>query len=449
MLKYLYETQTGYYYNLRNGKLFLPSKNLKELLDSIQNENELNDKIKSKSIDEESYNLISRLLFSKKNNSSNTSLLQLTLIVTNECNMNCKYCYATSGQYGYTPEKMSFETAKLILDTLFKKYNYIKTIMFFGGQPLINSKLISEVCDYISEKYSGRYSSLTMMSNLLKIDDDIIQMIKKYHIHVSTSLDGSKECHDTYRIDLAGKGTYQRVVDNIRLLQKQTGEPTTIEATLSDIHNKLNLNKYDVIKYLYENFNAKFCAAVEVCPIEGKGVDYYKNSNSLEDEISQSINLYVDFGIVSEYLMDFLQIIQGGMVEKQLCNAGFAQITIMPNGDIYPCQLFAAAGKEFCMGNIYTDFHKKESLVKMKLSKADKTLNPACLECEINMICTSCIGNNYIMFQNFFPSSACCEEKRQKTFILIEEYSKLYNDKKKWQKFKNQIRKDKKIWEKL
>lgn len=44
------------------------------------------------------------------------------------------------------------------------------------------------------------------------------------HFLVGVSLDGLKEIHDRYRLDAAGKGTYQRVISAIRLLEKHQVE---------------------------------------------------------------------------------------------------------------------------------------------------------------------------------------------------------------------------------
>ena len=50
------------------------------------------------------------------------------------------------------------------------------------------------------------------------------EFLGKNHFLVGVSLDGLKEIHDRYRLDAAGKGTYQRGISAIRLLEKHQVE---------------------------------------------------------------------------------------------------------------------------------------------------------------------------------------------------------------------------------
>ena len=67
----------------------------------------------------------------------------VTFVVTDDCNLRCKYCYIT---HKSSNKKMSFETAKKFIDILLStdtmKYNEAVILEFIGGEPLIETRLI-------------------------------------------------------------------------------------------------------------------------------------------------------------------------------------------------------------------------------------------------------------------------------------------------------------------
>lgn len=74
---------------------------------------------------------------------------QITLIITENCNLNCTYCYEKHKENSY----MTFETAKKIIDKEFEEVSdkdFIQ-VEFFGGEPFLNFDLIKEVVEYVNE----------------------------------------------------------------------------------------------------------------------------------------------------------------------------------------------------------------------------------------------------------------------------------------------------------
>lgn len=69
----------------------------------------------------------------------------VTLTITEACNLNCIYCYENHK----SKRKMNFEIAKRILDYELTADDGSKkvTIDFFGGEPFLHFELIQEVCE--------------------------------------------------------------------------------------------------------------------------------------------------------------------------------------------------------------------------------------------------------------------------------------------------------------
>ena len=104
--------------------------------------------------------------------------------------------------------QMSVEIAFAAIKWVFDAYEGAKTIQFFGGEPLYNPRLIIEVCEYlrvlVDNRRISRLPRLGMVTNGTLGDARIIQMLKRYDIGVTISIDGPEYVHDALR----GKGTF-------------------------------------------------------------------------------------------------------------------------------------------------------------------------------------------------------------------------------------------------
>ena len=100
---------------------------------------------------------------------------QLTLQVTQQCNLRCEYC-AYSGVYKnwvHNNSNMDWETAKKAIDFFLSHSRDSKEIVlgFYGGEPLLQFPLIKRCVDYIEEQVEGKNISyprnITMLSGMV------------------------------------------------------------------------------------------------------------------------------------------------------------------------------------------------------------------------------------------------------------------------------------------
>ena len=94
---------------------------------------------------------------------------QVTLQVTQNCNLRCAYC-AYSGKYNqrsHTNKVMSFETMKRSVDFAIKhSYGIEKlNIGFYGGEPLLEIQNIKKIIKYIKQEYPGKKIDYTLTTN--------------------------------------------------------------------------------------------------------------------------------------------------------------------------------------------------------------------------------------------------------------------------------------------
>lgn len=84
------------------------------------------------------------------------SVTRITIHVTNDCNLRCKYCYANGGNYHEEKGIMTKKTAEEFIEFMSSHFDYVGYIVFFGGEPFLNTHIIDYICRTITEQYKSK-----------------------------------------------------------------------------------------------------------------------------------------------------------------------------------------------------------------------------------------------------------------------------------------------------
>ena len=165
----------------------------------------------------------------------------LCLHIAHTCNLNCSYCFASQGKYHGERAMMSFEVGKRALDFLIENSGTRRNLEvdFFGGEPLMNFDVVKRLVEYARsvEKQYNKNFRFTLTTNGMLIDDDVIEFANKAMSNVVLSLDGRKEVHDKFRVDYAGKGSWDVIVPKFqKLVEKRGGKDYYMRGTFTH-HN--------------------------------------------------------------------------------------------------------------------------------------------------------------------------------------------------------------------
>lgn len=148
----------------------------------------------------------------------------ITLNLTNNCNLNCSYCF----EHNKNESRMSIATAIKAVELAYKSRpnrEHPLGINFFGGEPLLNWKVMRGVIDHCNiQKYNVQYGITT---NLTILTDEMIQYFDDNSIPILVSIDGIKKIHDRNRCN-----SYDTVRGNIDKLVEQ-GLGIFIEARMT------------------------------------------------------------------------------------------------------------------------------------------------------------------------------------------------------------------------
>jgi len=151
---------------------------------------------------------------------------QYTILTTTACNARCFYCY----EKGVKKKTMTIETADKIADYIIKNYNENPqkrevSIGWFGGEPLVNTKVIDHICKKLNDngvEYVCNFTSNAYLFN----DENANKAVNEWRVtNVQVTLDGTERIYNAaknYIYDREKSGSpFEIVISNInRLLER-------------------------------------------------------------------------------------------------------------------------------------------------------------------------------------------------------------------------------------
>lgn len=339
----------------------------------------------------------------KQEQQKRITLDRLVLNVTNVCNLKCAYCYACGGSYQSEEGIMKMEVAKKAVDVFCDFFDSIRILQFFGGEPLLNLEVIAGVCEYFLEKKANgeieNVPSFGVCTNGTLLTTEAIDLIEKYGLNVTVSLDGDQYIHDLNRYDNNGNGTYNRIMSNIKELYKRTKQPTTIEVTYNQKHVENGISIKDIANHFQPMFPE---TSFHIVPV----------STAVESLQLKDRNAFVQsvddiFGSLesdSAYTYSLVQRLIDALRHKQysdyICPAGLGTLSVDIHGNIYPCFMFTDV-EHLNMGSIFEEnIFQSEKMRKIRtlfLERA-KAKDEKCNDCMLQRFCCGCHGMNY--YQN-------------------------------------------------
>lgn len=169
--------------------------------------------------------------------------LGLILLPTEQCNFRCTYCYED-----FKIGRMKKETVQGIKRLLAQRASELNnlTISWFGGEPLLAKDIITDICSYaknISEEHHiDKYDS-AMTTNGYNLDivtfSELVDLGVTYY---QITLDGLGEVHDSTRISVDKKGTFDKIWRNLLNIRDSNKKATIVLRVHIDPHKVNHIN---------------------------------------------------------------------------------------------------------------------------------------------------------------------------------------------------------------
>ncbi len=349
----------------------------------------------------------------------------MLLMLCQECNLDCIYCYGDGGEYG-SGGKMSEKTVLGSIGWLVGQQAG-KTadiyISFYGGEPLMAFDLMRKAVAYTREKCAKASTHInphfSVTTNGLLLDDEVIDFIVENDLQVVLSFDGPREVQNRNRpLKGADGGSYDRIVPKIiKLLAKHRKvncritviDNTDIHAVIREL-DRLGLTSRHLVPAsgrIHEAENATVAgkdAFDRIC-------EYYEYD---ADELIAAVRKRNLDKLHSLTVPGMLLILLSNVKQHFFwCGAGRTATAIDVNGDIYPCHRFVGID-DFKCGSIFKPELQNSPFLEPLIFR-----NSDCMNCWARDLCCGfCAFTHFAETGSLFRSSERFCRSRKKLIEL-------------------------------
>lgn len=309
----------------------------------------------------------------------------VSFAITHRCNLKCIHCMVNAAFGQSDEEHFDTKTICAFLDKIVAAKP--KNITLTGGEPLLRSDFLT-ILGYLRSIYNGK---ITLMTNGTLITPKNVEEIVSQIDSIDISLDGADE--ESCAV-IRGKGVFEKVVSSIKLLQSHGFSKISISMVLST--NNVRYTK----QFMELNKSLNTTPMLRALSYEGRAKE---NKDILDNVVTTEFLRQEDKKTNSE-------------CRTCCCTAGYNQITIEANGDIFPCNLFVEP--EFRLGtmseidDLRKLFYTNDGFfVCPCVKKFEPSEFEPCKNCNINYFCWSCVYPMYKMDEKEFKER--CAYKKE------------------------------------
>ncbi|MFV0503058.1 MAG: radical SAM peptide maturase, CXXX-repeat target family [Lachnospirales bacterium] len=332
--------------------------------------------------------------------------LNATFCVTEECNLECTYCYMV-GKNNF--RKMSFDTAKKIVDYLINDPYCVELtdnlmVDFIGGEPLLEMELIDKISDYIvlslyvkDHKWFDNFQISFSTNGTLYDTPEVELYLKKHRDHCGFgfSIDGNKEKHDLTRKTRGGQGSYDQVIKSFEKFKEDFGDEIYQKSTFSS----------DDLMYLKDSIIHLWDLGFKEVESNLVYEDVWKPEDPqlFENQLKELADYMFESGRYLTHSVAYFEKRRGlplstNSLNQNRCGAGYKSLAFDCDGNIYPCIRFLDMCSEDkvskTVGHITTGVNYN-SLRALCGTTWNAVSNDECSSCSVGTDCGWCVAQNY------------------------------------------------------
>jgi len=260
-------------------------------------------------------------------------------------------------------------------------------IIFFGGEPLLRADLIRKIVRHTRElaTSAGRHFHYKITTNGSLLDETFLTDEATRDIFVALSLDGIRQAHDAHRISSSGEGTFAQLEEKAALLLHH--KPY---APVMAVVNPDTVQYYaQSVRHLFERgfryliFSLNYAATWDERDLKRLAGQYEQLARWYEAETLRESKFYF-----SPFEVKIGSHVRPGSCARERCELGRKQISVAPNGGIFPCVQFVG-DDAYRIGDVHTgiDESKRQSLYQETNREA-----AVCSGCGIRSRCNHYCG---------------------------------------------------------
>ncbi|MFH0946015.1 MAG: radical SAM protein [Planctomycetota bacterium] len=313
--------------------------------------------------------------------------MNITLHLTTACPLRCRYCYSPQGE---TRVDMDHDTALRAVEFAAEQSPVSCGIVFFGGEPLLEKDLIQEVVHACRrrERTGATRFHFKITTSGIGLDDAFLDLCVAEEIFVALSMDGGREAHDANRVFPGGGGTYDRMADAAdRLLSRRPYAPVLMTVTPASVKQYRHS-----VEHLVERGFRYVIASLDYT---GDWTD--RALSELKRQYRSLAKLYAEWTLderkfyFSPFEVKLASHIHGENYQQERCELGRRQLSVGPDGRVYPCVQFVqdCSDDAFVIGDVWSGV---DSVKRDRIADRDEPQEEACGQCSIADRCNHTCG---------------------------------------------------------
>lgn len=322
----------------------------------------------------------------QKINLNNSGFKLLRILLTDLCNLNCKYCKVKNNTKNKVCGSTSVKYLKKIIKFFLNNSNLSepKTIQITGGEPLLYWKKIKEIVSILNKyKRVGEKCIVVLSTNGLLLTEEMNKFILDNNIKVIISLDGDKFSNNKLRF--RNREQYSRIKNNIVAL-KNLGVELGVSMVIGR-HNYNDLNR--IISNFLDNYQPVSLGVNFMKPpsTKGCGFSYLIEPSKYVNAVYSSYKKFRDEGLFFELIYRKISPFVFKRFRFYDCGASEGTtINIDAEGDLGPCKSFLVMKMNY--------LEKSDRLIKNRIDGIIKTFRknspifyPKCEKCSAIAMC--------------------------------------------------------------
>jgi uncharacterized protein len=381
----------------------------------------------------------------------------VTLQVTQQCNLRCAYC-AYSGSYmnrEHSNKKMSIETAKKGIDFLINnsKDSDRIGIGFYGGEPLLEFKLIKQCIEYAKERAEGKDLSLTATVNGTLLSENIVEYFEEHGLNLLISLDGPRQIHDKNRkFSNNSCGSFDMVIDKLEMIKEKFPNYFKSNITFNSVLDMENdfscvnefFTNYETVKdsmFTSQIVSDRYSKNKVVAREEFISGMYYEYFKLYLSKLGRLDKKHVSRIVENEYSATKEAFMKGRRHEKCLpdkchpsgpCVPGATRLFIDIYGNLFPCERVSETSEIMKIGHIDTGFDIDKVRKLLNIGKLTENNCKQCWTFRYCALCATSVDN----LNEFSPGNrlSLCARMRDtieydfKDYCTLKELGYILND---------------------
>ncbi|MGD2091163.1 MAG: radical SAM protein [Candidatus Aminicenantes bacterium] len=343
--------------------------------------------------------------------------LGLAIAPTLACNFDCTYCFEDK-----KPDTMTEETENALIKFVESRLELAKlfSVTWFGGEPTLKIDTIERLTksfQKLCEKNNVDFAPMSMITNGYLLTRENAKKLKELNIaSAQVTVDGPPEVHDKRRKLNNGKGTFVRILENIKAAMD-----------ILKIQIRINIDKENVetVEELYKIF--KEYGFIDRVPF------YFGHVEALTHACTDVSTLCLSTKEYSAIVIDLLKKSkEKGLLSYRypslshfgFCSADkFNAYVVAPSGLLYKCWNEISFTKEYSVGSVF-----EENLSPQQINNLTKYLNwdpfenKKCVKCKLFPVCVGGCPYNAI---NNRKSENCIDFKYNLNEMLRFKYDEI------------------------